>query len=84
MICLQCGCRRVAKSALIRSSLVCVDCGHPADLRTTRVLSGRAWRASLALAGFTLFSAFVLALAVMLDLRQGTSLPEPTASGRID
>ena len=56
MVCERCGCRMVAKSGSNAYSLVCVDCGHPADSREYQDLARRSWSATFALVAFAVFS----------------------------
>lgn len=80
MVCQHCGCRMVAKSTA--GTMVCADCGHPADARAYRDMSRRSWAAALALMGFAVFSGLVLAYAVLLDLRHDEANREPPAASR--
>lgn len=84
MTCQECGCRMVARSSLLPVSLVCVDCGYPADARLQRDLSRRSWHASLALLAFVVLTGLVLSFAVMLDLREGTPALESSSSERVE
>lgn len=84
MTCQECGCRMVARSSLLPASLVCVDCGYPADARLQRDLSRRSWHASLALLAFVVLTGLVLSFSVMLDLRQGTPALESSSSERVE
>jgi hypothetical protein len=84
MTCERCGCRMVAKSGSSADSLVCVDCGHPANTREYQDQARRSWSASFALMAFALFSGLVLSFAVLLDLNQDQIDPEPASLGRVD
>lgn len=82
MVCERCGCRMVAKTST--GALVCVDCGHPADLRALQDGARRSWSAALALIGFMLFAGLVLAFAVLQDLRKEELQSEPAVSGKLE
>jgi hypothetical protein len=84
MVCERCGCRMVAKSGSSAYSLVCVDCGHPANPREYQDLARRSWSARFALMAFALFSGLVLSFAVLLDLHQSQTDPEPTTLDRAE
>jgi hypothetical protein len=84
MVCERCGCRMVAKSGSSAYSLVCVDCGHPANSREYQDLARRSWSATLALVAVAVFSGLVLSFAVLLDLHQDQNDPEPAAMDRAE
>lgn len=67
----------VAKTGRGPLSMVCVDCGFPANPREFEDRSRRSWRAALALAGFAVLSGLILSIALLQEYRHGQGSPEP-------
>jgi hypothetical protein len=82
LVCERCGCRMVAKVGRGTHSLVCVDCGHPANSRTYEEQSRRSWRAAIALVGFAVLTGLILSLALLQEFRHREEGPEPATTER--
>jgi len=84
LVCERCGCRMVAKTGRSSLSLVCVDCGHPANPRELEDRSRRSWRAAFALVAFTVLSGLILSIALLQEYRNGQGGPEPDATEQLE
>jgi len=74
----------VAKSGQSSLSLVCVDCGHPANPRELEDRSRRSWRAAFALAAFAVLSGLILSIALLQEYRNAQGEPEPDATEQVE
>jgi hypothetical protein len=74
----------VAKTGRSSLSLVCVDCGHPANPRELEDRSRRSWRAAFALVAFTVVSGLILSIALLQEYRNGQGGPEPGATEQLE
>jgi hypothetical protein len=72
----------VAKVGRGPHSLVCVDCGHPANSRSYQESSRRHWRAAMALVAFSILTGLILSLALLQEFRHREEAPEPAATER--